>query len=178
VPAFDFDSGPRRIAATAAVAGFSPELARFRTLGGRLILYHGAMDESLMPAHTLAYWQAAEQRFGAEPLADFARFFLVPGMRHCGGGPGATEVDWLTALERWVEQDEPPAELLAYRRRGARRGDAGPARVPPAPASVEFARPVYPYPEVTLYKGEGDPARPESFKPRGPAPGPGLKTPR
>jgi len=172
VPAFDFDTGPRRIATAAAVAGFSPELARFRTLGGKLILYHGAVDESLMPAHTLAYWQAAERRFGAQPLADFARFFLVPGMRHCGGGPGATEVDWLTALERWVEQDEAPARLLAYKLRGARRSDERQTRFPPAPASVERVRPVYPYPEVTIYKGEGDPARADSFQARGPAPPP------
>ena len=39
---------------------------------------------------------------------EFIRLFLVPGMGHCGGGPGCDNFDTLTALERWVEDDEPP----------------------------------------------------------------------
>jgi feruloyl esterase len=143
----NFDAGPAQFAATTAVAGFRPDLARFRALGGRLLVYHGWSDESLMPAHTLDYWRDARQRMGGEEgLGEFARLFMVPGMLHCGGGPGAADIDYLTALERWVEADEAPASLLAHKVRNAVPTFVRQPRFPLAPGAVEYTRPVYPYP--------------------------------
>ncbi|MEO7386894.1 MAG: tannase/feruloyl esterase family alpha/beta hydrolase, partial [Gammaproteobacteria bacterium] len=149
----NFDAGPRQFAATAAVAGFRPDLARFRARGGRLLVYHGWVDESLMPAHTLDYWRGVRKRFGADAagdqgLADFARLFMVPGMLHCGGGPGAADVDYLTALEHWVEADEAPQSLLAYRVKKAVPTFVRQPRFPPSPADVEYTRQVYPWPRT------------------------------
>lgn len=37
-------------------------------------------------------------------VESYYRLFMVPGMLHCGGGPGPNEFDAETALESWVEQ--------------------------------------------------------------------------
>ena len=44
---------------------------------------------------------------------EFFRLFMVPGMGHCRGGPGADRFDALSALERWVEQGEAPEQIIA-----------------------------------------------------------------
>jgi feruloyl esterase len=167
----NFDAGPAQFAATTAVSGFKPDLARFRALGGRLLVYHGWADESLMPAHTLDYWRDAQQRQGGKQggkrggkkgsnpsnnqsnnpinnsgLSEFARLFMVPGMLHCGGGPGAADIDYLTALERWVEAGEAPDSLLAHKVRNAVPTFLRQPRFPLDPATVEYTRLVYPYP--------------------------------
>jgi len=151
LPAVNFDAGPAQFAATTAVAGFKPDLERFRALGGRLLVYHGWVDESLMPAHTLDYWRDAVQRQGGGPageqrLGEFARLFLVPGMLHCGGGPGAADIDYLGALERWVEAGVAPASLLASRVKNPVSTLIRQPRFPLAPGTVEYTRPVYPHP--------------------------------
>jgi feruloyl esterase len=145
----NFEAGTAQFAATNAVAGFKPELKRFSDLGGRLIIYHGWADESLMPAHTLDYWHEAGKRLGSDSaLGEFARLFMVPGMQHCGGGPGAADIDFLTALERWVEADEAPESLLAHKVRDPVSTRVRQPRFPLAPASVEYTRSVFPYPQV------------------------------
>lgn len=142
----DFEAGPAQFAATAAVAGFTPDLGRFRDFGGRLIVYHGWIDESLMPAHTLDYWRDAGKSMGGnDALNEFARLFMVPGMRHCGGGPGATDIDFLTVLERWVEADEAPASLLAHKVKNPVTTMIRQPRFPLAPDTVEYTRQVVPY---------------------------------
>ncbi len=153
LPALNFDAGPAQFAASAAVAGFKPELERFRALGGRLIVYHGWADESLIPAHTLDYWRELRRRQPDakerdESLGEFARLFMVPGMLHCGGGPGAADIDYLTALERWVEADEAPDNLLAYKVKNSVPTLVRQPRFPPSPATVEFTRRIYPWPRL------------------------------
>ncbi|MEZ5564679.1 MAG: tannase/feruloyl esterase family alpha/beta hydrolase [Gammaproteobacteria bacterium] len=155
LPAIDFGAGPEQFAASNAVIGFKGNLSRFRDLGGRLIIYHGWADQSLMPAHTLAYWREAGQQFARSGqnqeqrnpnlLDEFARLFMVPGMLHCGGGPGATDIDYLTALERWVEHDQPPVSLLAYKVKDAVPTFVRQPRFPPPPETVEYTRRIFSY---------------------------------
>ncbi|MEO8444820.1 MAG: tannase/feruloyl esterase family alpha/beta hydrolase [Gammaproteobacteria bacterium] len=141
----DFDAGPAQFAATDAVSGFRPRLERYRDLGGRLLIYHGWADQSLMPAHTLDYWRELTQRMGAGKVDEFARLFMVPGMLHCGSGPGAAEIDYLTALERWVEKGEAPASLLAQKVKNAQPTSVRQPRFPLPSRTVEYTRPVSPY---------------------------------
>jgi feruloyl esterase len=160
---FDFDKDPARLAPAAARAGFTPDLERFNARDGKLILYHGWVDESLQPAHTLEYWQSATRdNGGPAALARFARLFMLPGVQHCGGGPGAGDVDYLAALERWVEHDEAPDLLVAWRTQ-----DSVPVTVrqPRFPLSGEtvMKRPVFPYPDLARYSGQGDPLDPASY---------------
>jgi feruloyl esterase len=39
---------------------------------------------------------------------------MLPGVAHCRRGPGADTADWLTYLERWVEQGEAPEAVDTY----------------------------------------------------------------
>src|SRR4029453_4756687 len=44
------------------------------------------------------------------------RLFTLPGVYHCGGGPGADSFDPLAGLERWVEHGEAPETMVATNR--------------------------------------------------------------
>ena len=68
------------------------------------------------------------------------RLFMVPGMGHCSGGQGPSQINWMAALERWREANEAPSSLTASRVAGNR---------------VDMTRPVCQYPQVPVYKGAG-----------------------
>ncbi len=89
----------------------NPDLRTLRQRGTKLLQYHGWSDAAIPPLHSLRYRHAVQQRLGDS--ASFHRLFMVPGMNHCGGGSGPWQVDWLHALERWVEQGQAPQDLLA-----------------------------------------------------------------
>jgi hypothetical protein len=40
------------------------------------------------------------------------RLFMVPGMGHCGGGPGVNMFDSIGALEKWVEKGIAPDRMV------------------------------------------------------------------
>lgn len=78
---------------------------------------------------------------GAGQNHRFARFFVAPGVGHCGGGQGAAPTDMLDAVVRWVEQGKAPTQLAGQ------RTDSG--------GTVVLTRPVCQYPLVARYKGHG-----------------------
>lgn len=123
-------------------------LAGFAESGGRLLLYHSWSDDSLTPATAIDVFSAV-----ADP-AEFLRLFMIPGMFHCGGGPGPDAVDFLSVIERWVEQGETPAQLTAYKTRSAPSFPQE-YRFPLAPEQVIYERPVFAYPASAIYV-EGD----------------------
>ncbi len=108
-----------------------PDLRAFAAGGGRLIQYHGWNDPGIPADMSIAYFQSVQRRMG--DTSKFYRLFMVPGMLHCGGGPGAGEVDWLAALEDWVERDIAPQALVAHRRQGAAAGPASQTLRPYSP---------------------------------------------
>ena len=65
-------------------------------------MYHGWNDPSISPLNTVNYYervvsllQQGKSREQAEHAAqEFVRLFMVPGMLHCGGGPGPTPSTW------------------------------------------------------------------------------------
>ena len=98
---------------------------------------------------------------GLEKTREFFRFFLAPGMGHCGGGPGPNQFDHLTALEQWVEKGVAPDKLdrdAQHERQG--RPDA--AAVPlPAGRAVEGHRQLGRGRELRLRRRAGDEPRPQ-----------------
>lgn len=113
---FDIDRDVPKMAESAAlVDATNPDLRDFKRRGGKLIAYHGWQDESVTPLNTVQYYDAVlEEMGGADKTMDFFRLFMVPGMNHCGGGPAPWDIDWLNALEQWVEQDNAPDSLVGY----------------------------------------------------------------
>ena len=77
---------------------------------------------------------------GASQVLGAYRLFMVPGMQHCGGGPGPNQFHAMAALERWRESGVAPDQIVA-----AHVGNN----------KVEMTRPLCPYPQVAQYRGVG-----------------------
>ncbi len=124
-----------------------PNLTDFEVAGGKLILWHGWSDAAITALGTIKYYEAVQEE---QPTAEsFLSLFLLPGVNHCGGGPGPAQVDWLEVIQRWVEDGEAPEQVIATRRNP--RGE------------VEMRRPLCAYPARAVYAGSGDPMREDSF---------------
>jgi len=135
-----------------------PNLAAFKGRGGRLIQFHGWNDPAIPAGLSIAYAEDLRRTMGATD--DFYRLYLVPGMLHCGGGPGPGNVDWLAVLDRWVTEGTAPQGLQA--------GAGSPMAPQPADAPGQL---LCPYPQVAAKtasgwrcSGEAAPAPPK--KPR------------
>jgi len=135
----------------------SPDLRRVQAAGGKIIMYHGYQDTPAHPIRSIRYRQSVVDFMAAQRSSDpaapsgeaatdgFLRLFMVPGMGHCGGGVGHSNIDWMTPLARWVETGAAPDAIL-----GRKPG-------------TQSTRPHCPYPQVAVYDGRGDPAAATSF---------------
>jgi len=135
----------------------NPDLRAFRDHGGKLILFHGWSDPALPPTGTIDYYQSVIARIGQSDTAGFVRLYMVPGMQHCGGGPGPSDfsvapsaqqdpkASMFRALEQWVEKGAAPAEIVATKF----KTDGNPA------SGVARTRPLCSYPQTAQYKGSG-----------------------
>jgi feruloyl esterase len=144
---YDFNNFERdtRLAASFLNAT-DPDLDALKARKGKLILWHGWADPALPAQATAEYYRRVQAH---DPgAADYCRLFLVPGCLHCGGGPGAAEVDWLSVIADWVEHAKAPDRLIASKSEHGR---------------IVMTRPLYPYPKVAVYQGSGDPSSAESF---------------
>jgi feruloyl esterase len=168
---FDWSSGPDYVENKVVVPGQTlasvlnstdPDLERFRARGGKLIQYHGFSDPEVPPMTSIDYFESVVNFFGDSPegtqgqtldeTQDFYRLFMVPGMNHCKGGPGANVFDMLTPLADWVEHDVAPERIPA-----THYVDNDPAE------GVAFKRPLCSYPEEAVYKGRGNTNRAGNF---------------
>ena len=136
----------------------NPNLAAFRSHGGKLILYHGWSDSAISPLNTVDYYQSVVARMGSRRTKQFVRLYMVPGMQHCGLGPGPSSFgagpsananpadSMFSALENWVQHGVAPQTIVATKYAN-----------PMNPASgVEMTRPLCPYPQIAAYKGAGN----------------------
>ena len=153
---FDFDKGPPTLArARALYDATSFDLHAFKKRGGKMLMWHGLSDAAITATSSIAYYEGVEKLMGGRAQTqDFFRLFLVPGVHHCAGGPGFTQFDALTLLENWVEKGQPPDVMIASRL---------------AAGAVERSRPIYPYPLLARYTGQGDPKNAASFAAHDPA---------
>jgi hypothetical protein len=161
-------SGKEKTAA--ALDSVDPDLTAFRSRGGKLILYHGWNDPAIPALNTVNYYQSVVAKLGQADTESFVRLYMVPGMQHCAGGPGADmfgqsgtwpsdpQRNARTALETWVEKGNAPGSLVATKTAGG--GPAGGVDPTGPPA---MTRPLCPYPQVAQYKGRGDPNKDENF---------------
>lgn len=109
--------------------------------GGKLLLYHGWADQNFSAQSTIDYYRKVVDTIGSAPqTADWLRLFLAPGMGHCGGGEGLNTFDMVSALERWVENNQPPALVVASQGTNGKLGRT---------------RPLCPYPQVAKHNGTG-----------------------
>ena len=134
-----------------------PNLKKFKDRGGKLIVYHGWSDAAIPPVNAIEYYKSVVARMGAKQTDSFVRLFMVPGMQHCGGGPGPSNFGQISsvdsdaqhdinrAVEHWVEDGIAPTQVIATK-----------YKIVTNPASgVERTRPLCPYPQVAQWKGSG-----------------------
>jgi feruloyl esterase len=161
---------------------YNPDLRSFRDHGGKLIQYHGWGDPAIAPRESIAFYEKVEEFLKRYPdprsqnpadIQAFYRLYMVPGMQHCTGGPGAVSFgnsdidalnfkpddadhDILLALDRWVTQGVAPNKIIASGKIVADPGAKSDA--------VPITRPLCPYPDVARYKGHGDINAAENFE--------------
>jgi feruloyl esterase len=115
------------------------DLSAFQKHGGRILMYFGWADPALNPLMGVEYYEAVAERMGRE-TTDFFRLFMVPGMFHCGGGPGPNSFDTTGPLTEWVEHGAAPDSIKAVKMKGGQ---------------AVRSRPLCVYPAVAKYKGTG-----------------------
>jgi Tannase and feruloyl esterase len=135
-----------------------PDLRDVMHKGKKILMYHGFSDPGANGVRTIRYREAViafmNEHLGnahghhktlGETFTDrFLRLYMVPGMAHCGGGVGHSNVDWLTPLMHWVEDGAAPEAIV-----GTKPGTTS-------------TRPHCPYPQEAVYNG-GDPNVASSF---------------
>jgi feruloyl esterase len=166
---FSMDTDYPKIFATDATYTESPwsfmtppnetDLSKLKSRGGKVLVYHGAADPIFSAADTVK-WYDALQTANNGSATNFARYFNVPGMNHCSGGPATDQFDMLTSLVNWVEKAQAPDQVVA-KARGAGANVVN-AELP-ATWGAARARPLCAYPKVARYNGSGDIESASSF---------------
>lgn len=124
------------------------DLRAFYKRGGKLMLYHGWYDAAIPPGNTINYFNGLRAKAPRE-AASSVRLFMVPGMSHCLGGPGANVFDALETLDKWKQGGAAPERIIATRYDNAFFGYLG------LPAKALGTRPLCAYPKVAKWNGSG-----------------------
>ena len=132
------------------------DLRPFQARGGKLIIYHGWDDPAIPAMNSVNYFESVAAKMGQRDADSFLRLYMVPGMQHCGGGPGpdsfgqedpmhADPLHSIAAsLELWVEKGTAPGRIIASK------------YAPGDEHKATMTRPLCAYPRAAKYKGSGD----------------------
>jgi feruloyl esterase len=129
------------------MTGSLPGIAKYVSEGGKLIVWTGGEDPLVPTADSVRFVERLEGVVDGRSR-DNVRLYTLPGVNHCGGGPGADTIDLLTPISNWVENGVPPKDLIASKLSAA--------------GAVTFTRPLCPFPQWPKYAG-GDVNRASSF---------------
>lgn len=116
------------------------DLSAFNKKGGKILMAHGMSDALVSTQSTEQYYRRLQQTMGASTVANFVRYYEIPGYGHSASTIFNASWDSLTTLENWVERGvTPPAQTVA--------DTAGvPGRT----------RPLCEYPTFPRYNGSGN----------------------
>ena len=137
-----------------------PNIKPFQAHGGKLLIYHGWADPTVAPMDTVRYYESVEATI--KNPTDTARMFMVPGMYHCGGGPGPHTFDPFSALVTWVEHKQAPEKIITSNAPynpltaiGGPGGGIGVVNLDTPAAEVMRSRPLVPISTDAQYTGQG-----------------------
>jgi feruloyl esterase len=163
-------------------ATVKPNLSAFQKKGGKLLMYHGMTDGVVPTGSSVQFYDQLfhTMHLRSSDLNKFLRFFLVPGMNHCGGTPSTVNAPWyfagpdqptflgpsvhstpgfedtkhdvLLAMMAWVENGTAPDEIIATKYVNETEH-----------AEVQRQRPLCMYPKRAKYIG-GDMDKAESWR--------------
>ena len=161
---FDYDKDTDR-ALSAKVVGketvadvynVKPDLTRFAAMGHKLIMYHGWADQQISPYASIDFYRQIVARLGQDKADAFLKLYMLPGIFHCTGGPGAgnfgaagsasapdAEHDITIALDEWVRQNKAPGAFIG-------------THINEQTKMAERTRRICAFPQVAKYSGNGD----------------------
>jgi hypothetical protein len=147
---FDYDRDVDRALAYGTDALDVPPtgLDKFFAQRRKLLLSHGWADGLIPAQSTVNFYESLRKDIGSRLAADGVRLFMVPGMGHCAGGSGPSSIDYLGAIDNWVETGKAPEQLTASNPPGAQ------ART----------RPLCAHPKVAKYSGNGSTDEEKNFR--------------
>jgi len=123
------------------------DLSEYVALGGKIIFWQGSSDVAVSERSTTEYYNQLIATLGSDTVKSFTRYYIAPGVNHCFGGVGATQItQLLPALDKWVVENKPPETLIAHDNKKT------------------FSRPLCVYPAYARYKRNGDSKRAENFE--------------
>ena len=99
-----------------ALATDNPNLRAFRAAGGKLIVWQGLADQLIFTGDSINYYNhALAANGGIASTESFFRYFLAPGVMHCGTpGPGSiAPTNPMQQVIAWVQHHQAPAVLDA-----------------------------------------------------------------
>jgi len=146
---FDLDRDTRDIEKRLGpvIDNTNPDLTAFKRSGGKLLVYQSWNETWIPPRMITEYHDRVQEAMGGKKeTEDFFRLFMVPDHYGCPGNPRTFNV--LEAVQKWREQGIAPDQVEAS------YGSSD---------QVYKTRPVCAYPNVAIYKGEGDVNRAENF---------------
>ncbi|EFQ32873.1 tannase and feruloyl esterase [Colletotrichum graminicola] len=82
------------------------DLSAFQNAGGKLITFHGLVDETIPSRSTSKYYNEVSALIPS--INDFYRHFEVPGMGHCAGRQSGEPTSLFDQLRAWVENGTAP----------------------------------------------------------------------
>jgi len=133
-----------------AMAADNPNLSAFRRAGGKLVMWQGLADQLIFTGDSISFYnRAIVANGGLRSTQQFWRYFLAPGVAHCGT-PGPGSVAPTNPMQRvidWVEHGQAPAALDAS---GTINGQP-------------VTRPLCPYPDPDAAYTHGDPNQASSY---------------
>ncbi|KAJ1302713.1 hypothetical protein OPQ81_003028 [Rhizoctonia solani] len=120
------------------INAINPNLERFFRRGGKLMHYHGWADPLIPAGSSIWYYEHVMNYFDREDVSGDYRLFMLPGVGHCGGGPGANgfggagqkgvarggfgqsdvfdaKHDMILATMAWVEKGQLPEHLVGVK---------------------------------------------------------------
>jgi feruloyl esterase len=153
-PGFDNDVDFADAKVGAMFSAMDPDLSAFKARGGKLIHYHGWSDPDITPLNSVNYYESVAKvmshggNHGVRDTREFYRLFMVPGMQHCGGGPGPSTFNMLEALDQWVDRGVAPEKIIASHLTNG---------------VVDRTRPLCPYPMEAQWTGTGSTDKAENF---------------
>ena len=110
--------------------------------GAKILMWHGLADQLIPFQQNIYYYNEVVDHYGGlNNVTDWYRFFLAPGVTHCGGGVGPQPQGLFDAIVNWRENGVVPDSILA-------------ANINPGPDPViTRTRPLCPFPQTAIYDG-------------------------
>lgn len=123
----------------------TPNLDLAKNNGAKILMWHGLADPLIPFQSNIYYYSKVLDYYGGQDnVSPFFRFFLAPGVGHCGGGNGPQPQNLFNTMVNWAESGLVPDSILS----------AGGGRT----------RPLCPFPQTAIYDGVGDPNVASSFQ--------------